>query len=129
VTAAASGRHVLITRIELFSRPLRLRSVAAPLRPLGSIKASFVVSGEWLSSKEGLGGEDDPAWFVIGILVGDLAGLLLAVSIVLAAIATWRSKARLGRLAGAVAALAPAPLPSRGVGDDGQARLAEAARD
>jgi integral membrane sensor domain MASE1 len=64
------------------------------------------VSGEWLTSKEGLGGEDDPAWFVIGILVGDLAGLLLAVSIVLAAIASWKSKARLGRLAGAVAALA-----------------------
>ena len=47
-----------------------------------------------------------PAWFVIGILVGDLVGLLLVLSVVLAAIATWKSKARLGRVAGATAALA-----------------------
>ena len=63
------------------------------------------VTGEWMSSKEGLGGEDDPAWFIIGIVVSDLAGLLLVVSIVLAAIASWRSRARLGRAAGAVVAL------------------------
>ena len=67
---------------------------------------AMLVTGEWLTSKQGLGGEDDPAWFLIGILVGDLTGLLLAAAIVLAAIASWKSKARLGRLAGAVAALA-----------------------
>lgn len=67
---------------------------------------AMLVTGEWLTSKQGLGGEDDPAWFLIGILVGDLTGLLLVVSIVLAAIASWKSKALVGRLAGAVAALA-----------------------
>jgi hypothetical protein len=67
---------------------------------------AMFASGEWLTSKEGLGGEDDPAWFLIGIVVGDLAGLLLVVSIVLVAVASWRSRARLGRVAGAVATLA-----------------------
>ena len=67
---------------------------------------AMLVTGEWLTSKQGLGGENDPAWFLIGILVGDLTGLLLAAAIVLAAIASWKSKARLGRLAGAVATLA-----------------------
>jgi len=61
------------------------------------------VGAEWITSKEGLGGEDDPAWLVIGFAVGDLAGLLLAVSIVLAGIASWKSKARLGRAAGVLA--------------------------
>jgi hypothetical protein len=84
-------------------RPLAVRSLLFAGLPA---YIAMLVSGEWLTSKEGLGGEDDPAWFVIGILIGDLAGLLLAVSIVLAAIASWKSKARLGRLAGAVAALA-----------------------
>jgi hypothetical protein len=32
---------------------------------------AMFVSGEWITSKEGLGGEDDPAWFVIGIVGGD----------------------------------------------------------
>jgi hypothetical protein len=40
---------------------------------------AMLVTGEWLTSKEGFGGEDDPAWFLIGIFVGDLTGLLLAV--------------------------------------------------
>ena len=55
---------------------------------------AMFVTGEWITSKEGLGGEDDPAWFVIGIVGGDLTGLLLAVSIVLAGIASWKSNAR-----------------------------------
>jgi hypothetical protein len=67
---------------------------------------ALFVSGEWLTSKEGLGGEDDPAWFIIGIAVGDLTGLLLAVSLVLLGIASWKSKARLGRVAGAFVSLA-----------------------
>jgi hypothetical protein len=67
---------------------------------------AMLVTGEWITSKQGLGGEDDPAWFLIGIIAGDLTGLLLAVSVVLTAIASWKSKASLGRLAGAVAALA-----------------------
>jgi hypothetical protein len=67
---------------------------------------AMFVSGEWITSKEGLGSEGDSAWFVIGIVVGDLTALLLAVSIVLVGIASWKSKASIGRVAGAVAALA-----------------------
>ena len=67
---------------------------------------ALFVSGEWLTSKEGLGGEDDPAWFIIGIAVGDLTGLLLAVSLVLLGIASWKSKASLGRVGGAFVSLA-----------------------
>jgi hypothetical protein len=65
---------------------------------------AMFVSGEWITSKEGLGGEDDPAWFVIGIVGGDLTGLLIAVSIVLAGIASWKSNARLGPAAGVLSA-------------------------
>jgi type IV secretory pathway VirB2 component (pilin) len=86
----------------------RLRRFAFRLLLFAGLPAyiAMFVSGEWMSSKEGLGGEDDPAWFIVGILVGDLAGLLLVVSIVLAALASWKSKARLGRAAGAVVAVA-----------------------
>jgi hypothetical protein len=67
---------------------------------------AMIASGEWLADKEGLGGEDDPAWFIIGIAVGDLAGLLLAVSLVLLGIASWKSMARVGRVAGALVSIA-----------------------
>jgi hypothetical protein len=67
---------------------------------------AMIVSGEWIADKEGLGGEDDPAWFIIGIAVGDLTGLLLAVSLLLVGIASWKSKARVGRVAGAFVSLA-----------------------
>lgn len=67
---------------------------------------AMIVSGEWIADKEGLGGEDDPVWFIIGIAVGDLSGLLLAVSLLLLGIASWKSKARLSRIAGALVSLA-----------------------
>jgi hypothetical protein len=67
---------------------------------------AMIVSGEWIADKEGLGGEDDPVWFIIGIAVGDLTGLLLAISLVLVGIASWKSKARLSRIAGALVSLA-----------------------
>lgn len=67
---------------------------------------AMIVGGEWITSKEGLGGENDPAWFRIGIVVGDLTGLLLVISIVLAGIASWKSKAGLGRVAGGLITVA-----------------------
>ena len=67
---------------------------------------AMIVSGEWIADKEGLGGEDDPAWFIIGIAAGDLTGLLLAVSLLLVGIASWKSKARVGRVAGAFVSIA-----------------------
>jgi hypothetical protein len=67
---------------------------------------AMMVGAEWITSKEGLGGENDPAWFVISIVVGDLTGLVLVVSIVLAGIASWKSKAGLGRATGALTVVA-----------------------
>ena len=67
---------------------------------------AMILSGEWIADKEGLGGEDDPAWFIIGIAAGDLTGLLLAVSLLLVGIASWKSKARVGRVAGALVSIA-----------------------
>ena len=61
---------------------------------------------EWISHKQGLGGENDPTWFVIGIIVGDLTGLLLAVSILLTGFASWKSTPRLGQAAGALVTVA-----------------------
>lgn len=99
VALLAWPRHENSARLDRFAfRLLLLAGLPAYI--------AMLVTGEWLTSKQGLGGEDDPAWFLIGILVGDLTGLLLVVSIVLAAIASWKSKALVGRLAGAVAALA-----------------------
>jgi hypothetical protein len=99
VALLASPRHEHSARL----RPFAFRSLL--FAGLPAYIAMFV-SGEWLTSKEGLGGEDDPAWFVIGILVSDLVGLLLVLSLVLAAIASWKSTARVGRVAGAAGALA-----------------------
>jgi type IV secretory pathway VirB2 component (pilin) len=67
---------------------------------------AMLASGEWITHKEGLGGENDPIWFVIGVVVGDFTGLLLVVSILLTGIATWKSKPGLGRAAGAVVTVA-----------------------
>jgi hypothetical protein len=93
VALLASSRHEHGARLRRFAfRSLLFAGLPAYI--------AMFVSGEWITSKEGLGGEDDPAWFVIGIVAGDLMGLLLAVSIVLAGIASWKSKARLGRAAG-----------------------------
>jgi integral membrane sensor domain MASE1 len=97
VALLASSRH------EHGARLRRFAFLSLLFAGLPAYIAMFV-SGEWITSKEGLGGEDDPAWFVIGIVVGDLTGLLLAVSIVLAGIASWKSKARLGRAAGVLSA-------------------------
>jgi len=99
VALLASRRHEQGARLRRFAfRSLLFAGLPAYV--------AMFVSGEWMSSKEGLGGDDDPAWFIVGILVGDLAGLLLVVSIVLTALASWKSRARLGRVAGAVVALA-----------------------
>ena len=82
VALLASSRHEHGARLRRFAfRSLLFAGLPAYI--------AMFVSGEWITSKEGLGGEDDPAWFVIGIVGGDLTGLLLAVSIVLAGIASW----------------------------------------
>ena len=67
---------------------------------------AMMIGAEWITSKEGFGGENDPTWFVIGIVVGDLTGLFLLIAIVLAGIASWKSKTGLGRATGALTTVA-----------------------
>jgi hypothetical protein len=101
VGVLVAGAVALLTRSR-HEHSARIRRFAFRWLLLAGLPAYTVmfVSGEWITSKEELGGEDDPAWYVIGIAVGDLTGLLLAVSIVLAGIASAKSKARVGRVAG-----------------------------
>jgi hypothetical protein len=42
------------------------------------------LGGEWIRSKEGWSGDDDPAWLGIGYLVADLGFVVLLVTILLA---------------------------------------------
>jgi hypothetical protein len=67
---------------------------------------AMMVGAEWITSKEGFGGENDPTWLVIGIVVGDLTGLFLVIAMVLAGIASWKSKTDLGRATGALTTIA-----------------------
>ncbi len=87
---------------------VRLRLVAFRLLLFVGLPAyvAMLVGGEWITSKEGLGGENDPAWLVIGVVVTDLTAILLVVSIVLAGIASRKSKVGLGRATGALATVA-----------------------
>jgi hypothetical protein len=67
---------------------------------------AMMVGAEWITSKEGFGGENYPTWFVIGIVIGDLTGLFLLIAIVLAGIVSWKSKTDLGRATGALTTVA-----------------------
>ena len=50
------------------------------------------VGAEWLTSKEGLGGEDDPAWFVVGFVTADAGALVLLASLVLSGMGARRAR-------------------------------------
>jgi hypothetical protein len=41
------------------------------------------IGGEWIRSREGFSGDDDPSWLGIGYLTADLGGILLLLSIIL----------------------------------------------
>ena len=95
---ASSGREHSATLRRLAFRSLLFAGLPAYV--------AMLASGEWITHKEGLGGENDPTWFVIGIIIGDLTALLLVVSILLTGIASWKSKPGLGRAAGALVTVA-----------------------
>jgi len=41
------------------------------------------LGGEWIRSREGFTGDDDPSWLGIGYLTADLGGIVLLLSIIL----------------------------------------------
>jgi hypothetical protein len=61
------------------------------------------VGGEWIYSKEGWSGEDDPSWLGIGFVTGDLGLPLLVIATVLAGIGMRRLRAGGGTLLGRIA--------------------------
>ncbi len=67
------------------------------------------VGAEWLASKESLGGDDDPAWFVIGFVTADVGAVVLLASLILSGIGARRGRtgggAGLVRAAGVLAGI------------------------
>jgi hypothetical protein len=64
------------------------------------------VGAEWMYSKEFGDTDDDPTWIGIGYITADLGALLLLIALITGGIAAWKSKNRLGKASGVVAAIA-----------------------
>ena len=69
------------------------------------------IGAQWIYSKEGWSGDNDPAWLGIGYLTADLGGILLLITIILAGLGARRlrrsggSKSVLTRIAMPLATL------------------------
>ena len=89
------------------SEPGRMRRFAFRSLLLVALPAYIVmrVGAEWLYSKEFGDSSNDPTWIGIGYITADLGGLLLLIAIVLAGVASWKSKSGLGKAAGIVAGI------------------------
>ncbi len=113
----------LITALVALSLAWRRQESAAPatFARLGfrtllfvALPAWFVmrIGAEWIYSKEGFGGGDEPAWLGIGYVTADLGGLLLLVSIILSGFGVRRlrrgdgDRSVLARIATVLVALA-----------------------
>lgn len=64
------------------------------------------IGAEWMYSKEFGDGADDPAWIGIGYMTADIGALLVVIALVMGGIAARKSKPRLARAAGVLAAIA-----------------------
>ena len=64
------------------------------------------IGAEWMYSKEFDSNSDDPTWIGIGYITADIGALLLLIALITAGIASWKSKNRLGKASGIVAAIA-----------------------
>ncbi len=81
---------------------------------LVALPAWFVmrIGAEWIYSKEGFGGDDEPAWLGIGYITADAGGILLLLSIILSGLGVRRlrrgdgERSVLGRIATVLVALA-----------------------
>ena len=67
----------------------------------------FRIGAEWLYTKAfpEEAGIDDPAWIGIGYIVADLGALAFLLALILAGIASWKSKNGLGKASGVLSAL------------------------
>jgi hypothetical protein len=54
------------------------------------------VGAEWIYSKEGWSGDDDPTWLDVGFFTADLGGILVLVTVVLAGLSARRLAAKAG---------------------------------
>lgn len=90
------------------AEPARMRRLAFRALLLVGLPAYIVmrIGAEWTYSKEFGDVDDDPAWIGIGYVTADLGGLVFLISLVLAGVASWKSKTGLGRAAGILVALA-----------------------
>jgi hypothetical protein len=61
------------------------------------------VGAQWIASKEGFGGDDDPTWVGIGFLTSDAGALVLLVALILGGIGLRRAGVGLTRSAGVLA--------------------------
>ncbi len=88
--------------------PERWRRLAFRTFLLGALPAYIVmrIGAEWIHSKEFPKGTDDPTWIGIGYITGDGGGLFLLVALILAGVASRKSKPRLAQAAGLLAAVA-----------------------
>lgn len=77
----------------------------------GALPAYIVmrVGAQWIYSKEGFSGDDDPAWVGIGYITADLGAVLLLIALVLTGLAARKLRraeaagtSMLGRIGGAV---------------------------
>lgn len=70
------------------------------------------VGAEWIYSKEGFSGDDDPAWVGIGYTTSDAGALLLLITLILTGLAARKLRrnadagtSTLGRIGGAISLL------------------------
>ena len=86
----------------------RMRRFSFRTLLLAALPAYIVmrVGAEWMYSKEFGDADDDPTWIGIGYITADLGALLLLIALITGGIAAWKSKNRLGKASGIVAAIA-----------------------
>ena len=96
--ARAAGRVALPGSKSISNRTLLLAALPAYI--------VMRIGAEWMYSKEFDSNSDDPTWIGIGYITADIGALLLLIALITAGIASWKSKNRLGKASGIVAAIA-----------------------
>ena len=55
------------------------------------------IGAQWIYSKEGFDGDNEPGWLGVGYLTADAGGLLLVVAIIVTGVGVWRLQRGEGR--------------------------------